>query len=377
MKKMKNHSDIKDTNRWIIKIGSSLITKNGKGLDVARLNSWANQISNLRDKDIEIILVSSGAVAEGMSRMGLEARPTALHELQAAAAIGQMGLIHAWESSFQEKNLKTAQVLLTHEDFSNRQRYLNAKGTLKALIKKGVIPIVNENDAVANEELRVGDNDSLAALVANLIEADLMVLLTDQRGLFKTDPRIDFSAELVEVAELDDSDLDEMACKTKGDIGSGGMYTKLKAARLAERSGAATVIGPGNEENILNDLSNGEIIGTLLLPTQETDTARKNWLAGQLQVKGKLELDDGAVRVLVKSGGSLLAVGIKKVDGVFSRGELVSCINKNGEEIARGLVNYSAHETQLLKGHTSSEIESILGYIDEEELIHRDNLVLT
>ena len=249
---MKNYSDIKSTRRWIIKIGSSLITKNGKGLDVDRLQSWTNQIADMRDKGIEIILVSSGAVAEGMNRIGMKARPTALHELQAAAAIGQMGLIHAWEDSFNIKGMQTAQILLTHEDFSNRQRYLNVKGTLKLLIKQGVIPIVNENDVVANEELRVGDNDSLAALVANLIEADLMILLTDQRGLYKIDPRLDPQAELVEVADLDNPELDKMAGKSKGKIGSGGMFTKLKAARLAERSGAATLIGPGDLDNILN-----------------------------------------------------------------------------------------------------------------------------
>tara|TARA_Y100001935_G_scaffold255633_1_gene270267 strand:+ start:10398 stop:11522 length:1125 start_codon:yes stop_codon:yes gene_type:complete len=373
---MKNYSDIKSTRRWIIKIGSSLITKNGKGLDVDRLQSWTNQIADMRDKGIEIILVSSGAVAEGMNRIGMKARPTALHELQAAAAIGQMGLIHAWEDSFNIKGMQTAQILLTHEDFSNRQRYLNVKGTLKLLIKQGVIPIVNENDVVANEELRVGDNDSLAALVANLIEADLMILLTDQRGLYKIDPRLDPQAELVEVADLDNPELDKMAGKSKGKIGSGGMFTKLKAARLAERSGAATLIGPGDLDNILNKVANGESVGTLLLPKQEPETARKNWLAGQLQIKGKLQLDYGAVEVLLQSGGSLLAVGIKNVEGSFLRGELVSCVDENNKEVARGLVNYSAKEARLLKGCASSEIELILGYVNEKELIHRDNLVL-
>ncbi len=373
---MRRHSDIPRSRRWVVKIGSALITRDGQGLDREALRHWVDQLADLLDGGHEIVLVSSGAVAEGLSRMGWQRRPSALHELQAAAAIGQMGLVQAWESCFQRRGRHTAQVLLTHDDLSNRQRYLNARGTLKVLVGLGVVPVVNENDTVANDELRFGDNDSLAALVANLIEADLMILLTDQAGLFKADPRVDPAAELVRVARADAPELDAMAGECAGSLGRGGMFTKLRAARLAARSGTATVIAGGREPDVLRRLAQGESLGTLLTAPREPEAARKRWLAGHLRVKGRLRLDEGAVRVLRQSGSSLLAVGVREVEGSFRRGELVSCLDPEGREIARGLVNYTSDEARRIIGHPSSQIESILGYVDEEELIHRDNLVL-
>lgn len=373
---MKQHADIRNARRWVVKIGSALITGDGKGLDRDALRNWVDQLADLLDAGHEILLVSSGAVAEGMSRMGWKQRPTALHELQAAAAIGQMGLVQAWESCFQRRGRHTGQVLLTHDDLSNRQRYLNARGTLRTLVSLGVVPVVNENDTVANDELRFGDNDSLAALVANLMEADLMVLLTDQAGLYDADPRSNPGAQLVPVALAGAPELDAMAGFSGGSLGQGGMYTKIRAARLAARSGTATVIAGGRENDVLRRLAMGETLGTLLRAAQEPDAARKRWLAGHLRVKGRLVLDDGAVKVLRRSGSSLLAVGVKAVEGSFRRGELVSCVDDAGCEVARGLVNYSADEASRIIGHPSSEIEAILGYVDEEELIHRDNLVL-
>jgi glutamate 5-kinase len=363
------------TRRWVVKIGSALITADGKGLDRDSLRHWVDQLADLMAEGTEVVVVSSGAVAEGMKRMGWAQRPQSLHNLQAAAAIGQMGLVQAWESCFQRRGLHTAQVLLTHDDLADRRRYLNARSTLRALVGFGVVPVVNENDAVANEELRLGDNDTLAALVANLIEADLLVLLTDQPGLFSADPRSNPQATLVAHALAGDSALDGMA-GGGGRFGRGGMQTKLRAARLAARSGAATVIAYGRAEGVLRRLKAGEEIGTLLTPSQGPDAARKRWLAGQLQVKGRLVLDAGAVRVLRESGRSLLAVGVKEVFGDFRRGEMVVCNDEDGLEVARGLVNYSASEARQIKGCPSSEIAQILGYVDEEELIHRDNLVL-
>jgi len=373
---MKQHADIRKARRWVVKIGSALITGDGKGLDREALRNWVDQLADLLDEGHEIVLVSSGAVAEGMSRMGWKTRPSALHELQAAAAIGQMGLVQAWESCFKRRGRHTAQVLLTHDDLSNRRRYLNARGTLRTLVSRGVVPVVNENDTVANEELRFGDNDSLAALVANLVEADLMVLLTDQAGLFDADPRNNPGAKLISVAHAGAAELDSMAGASGGDLGQGGMYTKVRAARLAARSGTATVIAGGREPAVLRRLAAGEPLGTLLRAAQEPEAARKRWLAGHLQVNGRLVLDDGAVKVLQQSGSSLLAVGVKTVEGRFRRGELVSCVDGSGHEVARGLVNYAADEARRIIGHPSSAIKGILGYVDEEELIHRDNLVL-
>lgn len=362
--------------RWVVKIGSALITADGKGLDRERLRHWVDQVADLMEAGNEVVIVSSGAVAEGMKRMAWTQRPTGLHGLQAAAAIGQMGLVQAWESCFQRRGRHTAQVLLTHDDLSNRKRYLNARSTLRALVGFGVVPVVNENDAVANEELRFGDNDTLAALVANLIEADLLVLLTDQQGLYSADPRSNPDASLVVHGLAGDHSLDRMAGAGGGRFGQGGMQTKLRAARLAARSGTATVIASGREENILQRLKAGEEVGTLLTSSQQPDAARKRWLAGQLQAKGRLVLDAGAARVLRESGRSLLAVGVREVQGDFLRGEMVVCVDENGREFARGLVNYSAAEARLIKGRPSGDIERILGYVDDEELVHRDNLVL-
>lgn len=373
---MKSRSDIPGTRRWVVKIGSALVTAEGQGLDRASLTRWVDQMADWADAGKELVLVSSGAVAEGMSRMGWSTRPHTLHELQAAAAIGQMGLVRAWESCFMRRGRHTAQVLLTHDDLADRRRYLNARSTLRALLDLGVVPVVNENDAVANEELRLGDNDTLAALVANLIEAELLVLLTDQDGFFDADPRRTPGAKLINEARVDDRSLDEKAGGSASALGRGGMATKLRAARLAARSGTATVIASGRADQPLTRISAGETVGTLLIPSQEAEAARKRWLAGQLQVRGSLTLDDGAVRVLRESGKSLLAVGVKAVSGSFKRGEVVACINAGGMEIARGLINYNADEARLIMGQPSSRIDSILGYVSDVELIHRDNLVL-
>lgn len=362
--------------RWVVKIGSALLTDDGKGLARQALASWVEQMAGWVLAGNELILVSSGAVAEGMSRMGWTTRPTTLHELQAAAAIGQMGLVRAYETCFRKHGLHTAQVLLTHDDLTNRRRYLNARSTLRTLIRLGVVPVVNENDTVANQELRFGDNDTLAALVANLVEADLLVLLTDQQGLYDSDPRHNPDAVLINESRVDNPLLDQVAGGSSGSLGRGGMVTKVRAARVAARSGTATIIAPGVGERVLTRIAAGEPLGTLLLPVQEAQAARKRWLAGHLQVRGRLVVDAGAVRVLRESGRSLLAVGVKRVVGQFSRGEVVACVDEQGREVARGLVNYNSSESDRIKGVPSSRIPEILGYVDEEELIHRDNLVL-
>ena len=373
---MSQRSQLLNAKCWVIKIGSSLLTAHGRGLDKHAIAEWVVQIARLRQRGLRIILVSSGAVAEGMMRLGWNKRPHALYELQAAAAVGQMGLIQAYESEFQKHAIHTAQILLTHDDLSHRKRYLNARSTLRTLLNLGVIPVVNENDTVTTDEIRFGDNDSLAALVTNLVEADALILLTDQAGVYEGDPRNDPEVKLIEFASANDPALDAMVKGKPGQFGSGGMFTKIRAARLAARSGAVTLIASGGEARIIERLINGEVIGTLLLPDQETVVARKQWLAGHLQSKGKLTLDDGAVTVLRQSGKSLLPVGVVDVQGGFNRGEVVTCVDLQGREIARGLVNYSAEESRRIKGKPSGEIERLLGYVDEPELIHRDNLVL-
>jgi len=325
---------------------------------------------------VEVVLVSSGAVAEGMSRLGWKARPKAIHDLQAAAAVGQMGLVQAYESHFMAHGRHTAQILLDHDDLSNRQRYLNARRTLQALIRLGVVPVVNENDTVVTDEIRFGDNDTLGALVANLIDAEVLVILTDQQGLFDKDPRANPDAVLVGEGRAGDPALDAMAGGSAGSLGRGGMATKLRAAKLAARSGATTLIASGREPDVLVRLRRGDALGTLLVAAQEPIAARKQWLAGQLQVRGRLTLDAGAVDVLRQQGRSLLPVGVKAVSGHFTRGELVTCCDEDGREIARGLVNYSAEETARILGQSSARIAEILGYRDDDELIHRDNLVL-
>ncbi|MFO7593781.1 MAG: glutamate 5-kinase [Pseudomonadota bacterium] len=373
---MKRREQIKTTRRWVVKIGSALLTNDGRGLNQEGIARWVEQLAGLRRRGIEIVLVSSGAVAEGMSRLGWNKRPHALHEQQAAAAVGQMGLVQAYESAFQRFGLHTAQVLLTHDDLSNRHRYLNGRSALLTLLKLGVVPVVNENDTVVTDEIRFGDNDTLGALVANLIEADLLVILTDQEGLCDKDPRRHSDAKLIHETPVNAPELEQMAGGSGGALGRGGMLTKVRAARLAARSGSATVIAAGSREGILQQIAAGERVGTLFLPDTEPLLARKQWLAGHLQVRGRLVLDAGAVKVLRESGKSLLPVGVKGVSGDFGRGEMVACVDEEGREVARGLVNYSAEEARKIQGQPSKRIEELLGYVDEPELIHRDNLVL-
>lgn len=373
---MMNREQIKTSRRWVVKIGSALLTNEGRGLNQDGIARWVEQLAALRKRGIEIVLVSSGAVAEGMSRLGWDKRPHALHEQQAAAAIGQMGLVQAYESSFQKYGLHTAQVLLTHDDLSNRHRYLNGRSALMTLLKLGVVPVVNENDTVVTDEIRFGDNDTLAALVANLVEADLLVILTDQEGLCDKDPRKHTDAKLIHETPANAPELELMASGSGGALGRGGMLTKVRAARLAARSGSATVIAAGRTDAVLQQIAEGEQVGTLFIPDAEPLIARKQWLAGHLQLRGKLILDAGAVKVLRESGRSLLPVGVKGVSGDFGRGEMVACIDEEGREVARGLVNYSAEEARKIQGQPSQQIEELLGYVDEPELIHRDNLVL-
>ena len=373
---MNKRQHIKNTKRCVIKIGSALLTNDGAGLNMEGIATWVEQIAALRKKGIEVVLVSSGAIAEGMSRLGIKQRPESLHELQAAAAVGQMGLIQSYESAFSKYDLHTAQVLLTHDDLSNRQRYLNARTTVRSLLGLGVIPVINENDTVVTDEIRFGDNDTLAALVANLIEADYLLILTDQNGLFDRNPREHSDAKLISEASANDNSLIGMAEGGAGTFGRGGMATKVSAAKLASRSGVSTLIAAGNEKNVIQRLFSGEALGTLLYAEQTPVAARKQWLAGHLQIHGKLILDDGAVKKLRDSGSSLLAVGVSDVQGEFSRGEMVSCISSTGDEVARGLVNYSSAEIEKIKGQASKNIEALLGYVDDLELIHRDNLVL-
>jgi glutamate 5-kinase len=364
------------TRRWVIKIGSALITAEGSGIDRVAIESWVAQMATLRQRGIEVMLVSSGAVAEGMARLGWRKRPAELYQLQAAAAVGQMGLVQTYESFFQRHHLHTAQILLTHEDLSNRERYLNARTTLCTLLKLNVVPVINENDTVTTEEIRFGDNDTLGALVTNLIEADVLIILTDQQGLYDCDPRQKPDACLVSEGQAGDAALFAMAGSSGGGLGRGGMWTKLRAASLAARSGAATVIVYGRLDNVLLRIAEGENLGTFLYPSHAPITARKQWLASHLQMRGRLHLDAGAVKVLREGGKSLLPVGVTAVDGDFRRGEVVACLAPNGQEIARGLVNYGASEARKIQGHSSEHIPMLLGYVDEPELIHRDNLVL-
>ena len=360
---------------WVVKIGSALMTNEGRGVGRDEVRGWVSQIAALRREGIDTVLVSSGSIAEGMSRLGIERRPEALYELQALAAVGQMGITQVFESCFQSHGMHTAQILLTQEDVTERTRYLNARSTLRSLIRYGVVPVINENDTVSTEDIRLGDNDTLAGLVTNLVEADLLLILTDQEGLYTADPRRNPGATLVRNALAGDSTLDAMAGEG-GALGRGGMHTKLNAARLASRSGTPTRIASGREPEALARIGAGESIGTLLNPGTARLAARKRWLAGQLKVDGRLDLDDGAARVLRESGRSLLAVGVRGVGGSFERGAFVACYDPKGRETARGLVNYSSAETEKIMGHASSRIASLLGYVDEPELIHRDNLVL-
>jgi glutamate 5-kinase len=366
---------LRDTRRWVVKIGSSLITDDGRGLRTDLIEQWVAQIAALVKRGYQVVVVSSGSIAEGVARLGWERNARALHELQSAAAVGQMGLVQAYESCFSRLDLHTAQILLTHDDISDRSRYLNARSVLRTLIKLGVIPVVNENDTVATAEIQFGDNDTLAGLVTNLVEADLLVLLTDQSGLFTGDPRSDPEATLIPEGAAGDDALESLAGEG-GAWGRGGMRTKLGAARLAARSGAGTVIASGREDNVIERISAGENIGTFLSATQEPMAARKQWLASTLKVQGQLLLDSGAARVLRQEGRSLLAVGVTEVRGDFQRGELVVCLDTEGREVGRGLVNYATAEAAAILGLPSDKIEASLGYSHEPELIHRDNLVI-
>lgn len=371
---MSKRTLIPQARRWVVKIGSALLTDDGKGLDTKAIADWVKQMAELRLQGIELVLVSSGAVAAGMRRLGWSARPTEIHQLQAAAAVGQMSLIQTYEVEFQRYGLLTAQVLLDHDDLSSRQRYLNARSTLKTLVSLNVVPVINENDTVVTDEIRFGDNDTLGALVANLIEADLLVILTDQKGMYDSDPRTNPQAQLLSEIAADDVRLEQMA-GGGGALGRGGMITKVRAARVAARSGADTVIVGGRLEQALIRIAAGENIGTFLWAEQQPQAARKRWLAGQLQTRGVLVLDDGAVRVVREQGKSLLPVGVTEVRGNFTRGDMVICVDLQGKEIARGLVNYHADEARKIIGKPSSQIVDILGYLDDKELIHRDNLV--
>jgi glutamate 5-kinase len=363
-------------NRLIVKVGSSLVTNDGRGLDHAAIARWAAQISALRALGKEVVLVSSGAIAEGMLRLGFEHRPTDIHELQACAAVGQMGLAQIYETSFRAHGIGTAQVLLTHADLADRERYLNARSTLTTLLGLGVVPIINENDTVVTDEIKFGDNDTLGALVANLIEADVLIILTDQRGLFSADPRKDPAAYLIQRASAGDPSLEAMAGGAGSSLGRGGMLTKILAAKRAARSGAHTVIAFGREEGVLTRLANGEAIGTELEAQMGHLTARKQWMTDHLHTAGQVVIDAGAVEKLSREGKSLLPIGVTEVRGEFGRGAVITCVSESGVAIARGLSNYTSSEARRIVRKPSSEIEGILGFVEGPELIHRDNMVL-
>ena len=377
MNSAKKSSILRKAKRVVVKVGSSLVTNEGRGLDEAAIGEWCRQIAQLVRQDCEVIMVSSGAIAEGMKRLGWTQRPHAINELQAAAAVGQMGLAQMYETKLRENGLGSAQVLLTHADLADRERYLNARSTLLTLIGLGVVPVINENDTVVNDEIKFGDNDTLGALVANLVEADALIILTDQPGLFSADPRKDPAAQLVEQDRAGDPALEAMAGGAGSSIGRGGMITKILAAKRAAGSGASTVIAWGREPDALIRLKNGESIGTLLVaPTQKT-RARKQWIADHLQMRGAVWVDAGAASKVREEGKSLLPIGMFQVDGEFSRGDVIAVRDKQGVEIARGLANYASAEARLMCRKPSSEIEALLGYVAEPEMLHRDNMVLT
>ncbi len=367
---------VQNAQRLVVKVGSSLVTNEGKGLDAAAISRWGAQFAELRKQGKDIVMVSSGAIAEGMKRLGWAKRPTEMHELQAAAAVGQMGLAHVYESTFRDHGLATAQVLLTHEDLADRKRYLNARSTLLTLLKHKVVPIINENDTVVTDEIKVGDNDTLGALVANLIDADVLIILTDQEGLFTADPRKDSAAQFLSAVSAGDPLLEAMAGGAGSSIGKGGMITKVLAAKRAASRGAHTIVASGRQDRILERLAAGEFFGTQFIAQTQPLAARKQWLQDHLQLKGALVLDPGAVIALLQGGKSLLPIGVAQVQGEFQRGEAVAILDAEGREIARGLSNYASAEARMIMRKPSSEIESILGFVEESELIHRDNLVL-
>lgn len=364
--------------RWVVKIGSALLTAEGRGLDSARLQDWAAQIAAIHTRGCEVVLVSSGAVAEGLVRLGWSRRPASLNAVQAAASVGQAGLVEAYNRCFESYGLHTAQVLLTHDDVSHRGRYLNARSTLMTLLGMNVVPIVNENDAITTDEIRVGDNDTMAALAVNLLDADGLIILTDQAGVFDADPRTVPDARLIAQGDVDDPELLAAAGKSVGTLGRGGMRTKILAARQAADSGAFTVIADGREPHVIDRIASGEALGTLLAGGHtRRRAARKNWIAGQRRARGRVRIDAGAVSVLRDAGRSLLPIGITAVEGDFRRGDLVACISEHGEEIAQGLANYDAREVRLLAGYPSEQIVATLGYVRETEFIHRNNLVVS
>jgi glutamate 5-kinase len=368
---------LRDARRIVVKVGSSLVTNEGRGLDERAIGEWCRQLSALVRDGREVIMVSSGAIAEGMKRLGWTTRPHELHELQAAAAVGQMGLAHMYETKLRENGLGSAQVLLTHADLADRERYLNARSTLLTLLSHGVLPVINENDTVVNDEIKFGDNDTLGALVANLVEADALIILTDQKGLYTADPRRDPAATFVHEARAGDAKLEEMAGGAGSSIGKGGMITKILAAKRAAGSGASTVIAWGREPDALVRLTQGEAIGTLLVAQTQKQQARKQWMADHLQLRGAITIDEGAVTKLRADGSSLLPIGMTGVEGDFSRGEVIAIVDSQGQEVARGLANYAAAEARLLCRKPSSAVEQLLGYIAEPEMVHRDNMVLS
>lgn len=362
--------------RIVVKVGSSLVTNEGRGLDREAIDQWGMQIAALRAMGKQVVMVSSGAIAEGMKRLGWAQRPSDMHELQAAAAVGQMGLAQVYESGFAKHGLQTAQILLTHEDLADRTRYLNARSTLLALLDLHVVPIINENDTVVTDEIKFGDNDTLGALVANLIDADALVILTDQRGLYTADPRKDAQATLLAQVMAGDAALESIAGGAGSRIGKGGMITKVLAAKRAASSGAHTIVAWGREPHVLPRLAQGESIGTCFVASTPRIAARKQWLADHLQLRGRLVLDEGAVKALKVDGKSLLPIGVAEVQGEFERGEVVACVDAKGQEVARGLVNYASAEARRIARKPSSSIEAILGFCEAPELIHRSNLVI-
>ena len=373
---MTSPSIVAAARRVVVKVGSSLVTADGRGLDREAIAGWARQIAELHAAGKQVLLVSSGAIAEGMQRLGWTRRPREIHELQAAAAVGQMGLAQAYESSFAALGIRTAQILLTHADLADRARYLNGRSTLFTLLRLGVVPVINENDTVVTDEIKFGDNDTLAALTANLVEADVLIILTDQAGLFSADPRRDPQATLLQEVRSGDAELEKIAGGAGSELGRGGMITKVLAAKRAARSGAHSVIASGREADVLVRLAGGEQLGTRFIASTEVLTARKQWLADHLQVKGRVLIDDGAVRALSTERKSLLPIGVLEVNGEFARGDVISCLGPDRREVARGLANYSSEQARRIARRPSAQIEAILGFVEERELIHRDNLVV-
>jgi glutamate 5-kinase len=367
---------LRDARRIVVKVGSSLVTNDGRGLDEVAIGEWCRQMAALASEGREVIMVSSGAIAEGMKRLGWTTRPHEVHALQAAAAVGQMGLAHMYETKLRENGLCSAQVLLTHADLADRERYLNARSTLLTLLQHKVLPVINENDTVVNDEIKFGDNDTLGALVANLVEADALVILTDQKGLFTADPRKDPAARFVHEAKAGDPALEAMAGGAGSSLGRGGMITKILAAKRAAGSGASTVIAWGREPDALLRLARGESIGTLLVAQTQKQQARKQWMADHLQLRGSVVVDAGAADKVRSEGKSLLAIGMTSVAGEFSRGDVIAIRDDAGTEIARGLANYASAEARLICRQTSGEFEKLLGYTAEPEMVHRDNMIL-